>query len=238
MRRRATMDADVGRGGGVVMGSGREPEDDEFARHTDSVPVILGTVVAHPPLTRRQAQRLARLNLLADKPAALLAAWTRIAAMWETTINQAVVLGDARLERRVNGEWSFLETLRHLVFVTDAWIGDVVLEQPSPYDPLGLPPDFVTNGHKLGIDRDARPTRDEVLVSRRRAMTLVRDPISRSTIDELARRCVPRAGRFNVVGALQVVMFEEWAHHQYASRDLAILDCTNNSRFDGIADLD
>jgi hypothetical protein len=25
------------------------------------------------------------------------------------------------LNRRVNGEWSFTETLRHLVFVTDAW---------------------------------------------------------------------------------------------------------------------
>jgi DinB superfamily len=189
-----------------------------------SGPVIVGTAVVHAPLTRRQAERLEPLDLLADEPVGLLAAWQRIEAMWEATVDRALALGPAKLGQRVNGEWSFVETLRHLVFVADTWIGDVVLEQPSPYDSLGLPPDFVTNGRELGVDIDATPTIDEVLDSRRRSMRLVRDLISRSSTVDLARRCVPREGRFQVVGALQVVIFEEWAHHQYAQRDLALLD--------------
>jgi hypothetical protein len=190
----------------------------------DADRVCVGTVVVHAPLTRRQAERLAPLDLLADEPVGLLAAWRRIEVMWEATLDRAMALGPAQLGRRVNGEWSFVETLRHLVFVTDTWIGDVVLEQPSPYDSLGLPPDFVTNGRELGIDLDARPTIDDVRDSRRRATAQVRDLISRSSTVDLARRCVPREGRFQVVGALQVVIFEEWAHHQYAERDLALLD--------------
>ena len=195
----------------------------------DPDPVVVGTVVVHAPLTRRQAERLEPLDLLADEPVGLLAAWQRIEAMWEATVDRALTFGPAKLEQRVNGEWSFVETLRHLVFVTDTWIGDVVLEQPAPYDSLGLPPDFVTNGRELGIALDARPTTEEVLDSRRRAMAQVRDLISRSSTVDLARRCVPREGRFQVVGALQVVVFEEWAHHQYAKRDLALLDSYSGS---------
>jgi hypothetical protein len=33
-----------------------------------------------------------------------------------------------------------------------------------------------------------------------------------------------------VVGALQTVTFEEWAHHQYATRDLARLDADATDR--------
>ena len=42
--------------------------------------------------------------------------------------------------------------------------------------------------------------------------------------DGLSRTCAPRDGQFQVVGALQVVLFESWAHHQYATRDLAVLE--------------
>jgi hypothetical protein len=35
---------------------------------------------------------------------------------------------------------------------------------------------------------------------------------------------VPRDGQFLVIGALQAVVFEEWAHHEYATRDLTTLE--------------
>jgi len=42
------------------------------------------------------------------------------------------------LHERVDDEWSFVETLRHLVFATDAWVRRAILGQPSPWDPLDL----------------------------------------------------------------------------------------------------
>jgi len=36
-------------------------------------------------------------------------------------------------------ERSFIETLRHLVFATDAWAGRTILDEPMPYYPFGLP---------------------------------------------------------------------------------------------------
>jgi hypothetical protein len=121
----------------------------------------------------------------------------------------------------VDGEWSFLETLRHLIFVTDAWIGDLVLEQASPYDPIGLPPDFVTPGPQLGLDLDAHPTHAQVLESRSRRIAEVRATITVTPLEGLDRRCTGSDHRFTVLGAFQNVIFEEWAHHYYATRDLA-----------------
>jgi hypothetical protein len=173
------------------------------------------------PLSERQAARIEPLGLLADDPAGLLDAWENVEAFWHGTVDDAVGRKREMLGERVNGEWSFLETLRHLIFVTDAWIGDVVLERTSAYDPIGLPPDFITNGAELGLDLDARPSVERVLAGRERGMTLVRQTISALQVEDLDRRCAPRDGQFCVLGAIQVVIFEEWAHHVYAVRDLA-----------------
>jgi hypothetical protein len=120
-------------------------------------------------------------------------------------------------------EWSFIETLRHLVFVTDAWINDAVLERPAAFDPLGLPPRFVTNGRELGLDLDARPSFAVVVRSRRRAMSDVRSFLATMRGDDLPRALSRFDGQFTVLGATQNVIFEEWAHNVYAERDLATL---------------
>lgn len=176
------------------------------------------------PLTERQAARIEPLGLLADEPAGLTSAWDRIESMWDTTVDRARALPEAALDVRVDGEWSFLQTLRHLIFVTDAWVGDVVLDRPAPHDPIGLPPHFITNGAELGLDLAATPTFAQVLSSRAIAMALVRDTLGTVTGDELTRPCTKFDGRFTVLGALQVVIFEEWAHHQYAVRDLTAVE--------------
>jgi hypothetical protein len=40
----------------------------------------------------------------------------------------------------VDGEWSFLETVRHLVFVIDGWISGRVLGHTQPFHRLGVAP--------------------------------------------------------------------------------------------------
>jgi hypothetical protein len=176
-----------------------------------------------PPLTARQAARIEPLGLLADEPAGLLAAWSKVDSFWAKTVAQASRLSEQQLNIRVNGEWSFIETLRHLINVTDAWIGDLVLEKPSPYDPIGLPPDFFTPGPELGLDLDARPSLTHVLDTRSRRMAEARDAIAHAAVDDLDRLCGRFGGQFTVLGAFQNVIFEEWAHHYYAMRDLASL---------------
>jgi hypothetical protein len=174
-----------------------------------------------PPLTPWQAARLEPLGLLADEPAGLLAAWSKVEGFWADTVAQASGLREEQLNTRVNGEWSFIETLRHLINVTDAWIGDCVLEKPSPYDPIGLPPDFFTPGPELGLELDARPSLVHVLETRGRRMAEARDAIAHTTVDGLDRLCTRFDGQATVLGAFQNVTFEEWAHHSFAVRDLA-----------------
>jgi hypothetical protein len=177
-----------------------------------------------PPLTQRQAARLEPLGLLADDRASLHSAWSIEEAFWSDTVLRALRLREDQLNERVNGEWSFIETLRHLINVTDAWIGEVVLEKSSPYDPIGLPPDFFTPGPELGLDRDSHPSLAQVLDVRTRRMTQVREAIAETPDDGLDRLCAPFGGRFTVLGAFQNVIFEEWAHHVYAIRDLALIE--------------
>jgi hypothetical protein len=176
-----------------------------------------------PPLTPRQAARIEPLGLLADDPAGLLSAWNNVEAFWNETISHARGLHEDQLNARVNGEWSFVETLRHLINVTDAWIGDLVLEQRSPYDPIGLPPDFFTPPPELGLDLEARPSFTHVLDTRASRMAEARDAIAGSTVDGLNQVRPGFGGQFTVLGAFQNVIFEEWAHHVYAVRDLASL---------------
>jgi hypothetical protein len=186
-------------------------------------------VAVHPPLveylTQDRADELQREERFADEPDGMATAWRRNAASWGETVARARRLPEPRLHERVDGEWSFTETLRHLVFVTDVWIRDVVEEVPSPYHPWGLPPTFAAAGAAdLGIDAGAEPSLEEVLAVRAERLAHAEPAFVRSTAGGLARRCAPREGRFTVAGALQTVLFEEWAHQQYATRDLARLE--------------
>jgi DinB superfamily len=41
----------------------------------------------------------------------------------------------------VGGEWSFAQTLRHLILATDMWLGRTILEIEQPFHPIG--PNFL-----------------------------------------------------------------------------------------------
>jgi DinB superfamily len=175
------------------------------------------------PLTEHQAVLIRPLGLLADDPDGLRRVWASVEAAWSATIEHAATLPPGLLDERVGDGWSLLEHLRHLVFVSDAWVGMMILEEPAPYDPVGLPPHFVTNGAELGLDLDAHPSFDEVVAARNRAATRIGTLLTGLDPAELDHACTPLDGQFTVLGALQNVVFEEWAHHRYAIRDLAVL---------------
>jgi len=68
--------------------------------------------------------------------------------------------------QRVGGEWSAVETLRHLVLVHDSWFRRCCLGSAEPFTAIGLAPDFVPDQEEQGLDRAADPGLDEVLAVR------------------------------------------------------------------------
>jgi hypothetical protein len=187
-------------------------------------------VSIHPPLigylSASRADELVASGLFADDLPGISAAHHRLSDQWGATAERAKRLGASRLDESVAGEWSFIETLRHVIFVIDIWVRDVIEEAAEPNHPWGMPPDFLPPEAvaAMGLSVDARPSLEEVLrlLGDRRAE--VDRVLGGLTPDGLSRTCTPRDGQFQVVGALQVVLFESWAHHQYATRDLAVLE--------------
>jgi DinB superfamily/Pentapeptide repeats (8 copies) len=119
------------------------------------------------------------------------AMWDTLERLWAETVAGTERLPEPALHQRVDGEWSFVETLRHLVLATDKWAGYMILDKPMPYHPLGLPqPGFTpADAAALGIDLDARPPLAEVLEVRGTRMALVRGIVDGLTDDDLERVC-------------------------------------------------
>jgi hypothetical protein len=188
------------------------------------------TAFVEAELDRRQPARAQVREM--RTPDEYRAAWDAIERIWSEAVARARLLPEPARHERVDDEWSFVETLRHLVFATDAWAGSAVLDDPMPYHRLGYthssyPP---ADAEALGIDLDARPSFDEVLEVRADRMAVVRGIVDGLTDDELERSCTrpPAPGYPEVphtVGeCLRVVMSEECEHHRYATRDLAVLE--------------
>jgi hypothetical protein len=80
-----------------------------------------------------------RAKMRPSDPAGFREAWDILERLWDQTVERARRLPPELLQEPVGGEWSFIGTLRHLVFATDAWIRRAILGDPSPWDPLDLP---------------------------------------------------------------------------------------------------
>ncbi|MEQ1787544.1 MAG: DinB family protein [Acidimicrobiales bacterium] len=162
---------------------------------------------------------------------AFRAAWAVDQQAWADTVDRARRLPEEKLHERVDGEWSFIETLRHLVFATDSWIRRALQGDPSPYDPLDLP--FSEMGEIPGVpnDAEARPSLDEVLALRADRMASVSEVIAGLTDERLAESTVPvepigypASESHPVRRCLAAIVIEEWEHHVFANRDLAVLE--------------
>lgn len=178
-------------------------------------------------LDRRMPER--RLMRPTD-PAGFVAAWDTIERLWADTVSRARRRAGAALHERVDEEWSFIETLRHLSFATACWVGGMVLSDPDPWDPLDLPWDEAPGWEGVPWDREARPSLDEALALRARRQAQVREIIETLTPERLVQTVTaatpinPDRNGVTVQHALRVVLNEEWEHRLYAERDLAILE--------------
>jgi uncharacterized damage-inducible protein DinB len=159
------------------------------------------------------------------------AAWQILERLWQGTIDRARQLDPELLHERVDGEWSFIETLRHLAFATDAWVSRAVLGEQTPWDPLDLPHDEMSDHPGVPRDLDARPSLEEVLVLRadrqavvRRVLATLTDEQLAGTTDPVLTPGYPESNSFAVRRCLGTILNEEWQHHLYATRDLTTLE--------------
>jgi len=158
-------------------------------------------------------------------------AWDILERLWQQTVERACALEPEQLHERVDSEWSFIETLRHLVFATDAWVKRAILGEPTPWDALDLPHDEMPDEPSVPRNREARPSLDEVLALRADRMATVRQVIAELTEEKLAGMTEPVLGpgypepeSFPVRRCLLAILSEEWEHRMYVERDLDVIE--------------
>lgn len=191
----------------------------------DDVPV--GAFVA-AELDRRFPERV-RLRAVrtADDVRAM---WAEVEALWAGTLERAASLPDEARRTRVHGEWSFVETLRHLVYVVDTWVGTALQGREDAFHPWALPQSDLPDdaAAALGLDRDARPAHDDLVAlvrERWAAVGQALDEVTDASLDEQRTAHLPgeEPGAATVRRCVGTVLREHVEHRRFAERDLAAL---------------
>lgn len=166
----------------------------------------------------------------AETPEGLRAAWGVLQRTWAATLDRVAALPAGTVDESVGGEWSFAQTLRHLVMATDVWLGRAIQRKGQPYHPAGLPDDDDGGGTAAYEDTSVfsatSPSYDEVLEARASRVAMVGDFLATVTPEVLAeQRSNPHAPEYDetVLSCLHTILDEEWEHHRYAVRDLDAL---------------
>ena len=169
-----------------------------------------------------------RADRRAGDPEGLRAAWVAVERTWTATLERVAGMPAGTVEVSVDDEWSFSQTLRHLVMATDVWLRQAVLEVDQPYHPIGQPfAEYETDGYDLSVFSTTPPSYAEVLEARAGRVAMVRDFLAAVTPDELTGvRRHPWAPDHDttVLSCLHTILEEEWEHHRYAVRDLDAIE--------------
>lgn len=164
-----------------------------------------------------------RSNLRAATPEDMRIEWAGLEDEWAKTVSRAQALPERRLHESVNGEFTFVQTLRHLVFATDKWFTAPVLGEP--FDPIGLPNTGSLDFPWPGLDYDLTPSVSEGLAVRADRATRFREYLGSVAASDLSR---PVDVLENGINPLQeciwTVFEEEFWHNRYALRDLEQLE--------------
>jgi hypothetical protein len=174
-----------------------------------------------------------RADRRATDPAGLRAAWAALEGTWAATLERVAAMPAGTVDVSVGGEWSFAQTLRHLVMATDAWLGRAILDIEQPFHRIGQPNiEYETDGNDMSVFETVAPSYAEVLEVRAGRVAMVRDFLATVTSDDLAAiRKNPWAPEYpeSILSCLHVILGEEWEHHRYAVRDLDAIDATRDA---------
>jgi len=174
-----------------------------------------------------------RADRHAGDPAGLRAAWTELERTWAATLERVAAMPAGTVDVSVGDEWSFAQTLRHLVMATDTWLRRAIQAVEQPYDPLGQPNSSAAkDGLDVSIFTTVTPSSAEVLEVRAGRVAMVSDFLATVTADLLAEtRTNPWAPDHpeTVRSCLHTIFDEEWEHHRYAVRDLDAIEAKNHA---------
>ena len=169
-----------------------------------------------------------RAERRAGDPDGLRKAWAVLERTWQATLERVAAMPSVTVDISVDGEWSFAQTLRHLVMATDTWLGRGILELEQPYHPIGHPnAEYETDGYVLAVFSNVTPSYAQVLEVRAEKTAMVRDYLATVTEEDLAaaRRNPWAPGQpVAVRSCLHTILNEEWEHHRYAVRDLDAIE--------------
>ena len=169
----------------------------------------------------------------ATDPEAVRDGWSGLEAMWAATVERVKTMPPGTPDISVDGEFSFSQTLRHLVLAIDGWLGQAILRKRKPFHEYGVL-FWEAQGHEDHFGLVGRGTEvafDEVLEVRADRVAMVREFLTDATQETLDRVCggavwddAPDAAEMTVLQCLRVIFNEEWHHHRYAVRDLDAID--------------
>ena len=169
-----------------------------------------------------------RADRRAGDPEGLRAAWSGVERTWAATLERVTAMPAGTVDVSVDGEWSFAQTLRHLVMASDTWLRRAILEIDEPFHPIGQPNvEYEADGYDMSVFATVAPSYAEVLDVRAGRVAMVRDFLATVTPESLAaQRKNPHAPDYpeTVLSCLHVILEEEWEHHRYAVRDLDTIE--------------
>jgi hypothetical protein len=214
---------DGARFAGVVM---QGAEIDGFVTHL----VVNGVDVSGYVETELDRRHPVRLLIRSDQPVALQDAWHQLDVDWATTIARMRQTPGVEHET-VNGEWSAVQTLRHLIFVHDSWFRRCCLGSADLFTPMGLGPSVEPYRQAHGLDLALEPSLDEVVSVRQAQAAELESWLASVAPEELAAPAPvpdddvwpPYARGRTVRQCLGTVLTEQWEHHRFTCRDLDLI---------------
>lgn len=198
----------------------------------DGVLLVNGVDVA--PLVEAELNRRfpGRSDRRAGTPDSLRAAWAALETAWAAALERAAAMPAGTADVSVDGEWSFAQTLRHLIMATDAWLRGPVLGMDQPFHPIGQPNvEYETDGNDPSVFMAATPSYADVLEVRAGHVAMMREFLASVTPEELA---VTRKGpwdsehRETTLSCIHVILEEEWEHLRFALRDLDAIEAARD----------
>lgn len=168
-----------------------------------------------------------RMLMRSNEPVDLRDAWRQLRFDWVTTGTRMRQTPGVEHES-VNGEWSAVQTLRHLVFVHDSWFRRCCVGHTDLFTPMGIGPSVDPYREAHGLDLSLEPSLDEVVMVRQAQAAELEAWVDSVTPEKLAATAPvpdddvwpPYARGRTVRQCLGTVLNEEWEHHRFTTRDL------------------